>query len=41
LEDDRFTAATALAAYQVRRLIVGGDPTARDAAPLWKRLPQV
>lgn len=33
------TATAALAAHQVQRLIVGGDPTAPDAAPLWRRLP--
>jgi transposase len=33
------TAVAALAAHQVQRLMVGGDPAARDAAPLWRRLP--
>jgi transposase len=29
----------ALAAHQVQRLLVGGDPTAADAAPVWRRFP--
>jgi len=33
------TAVAALAAHQVQRLIVGGDPTAADAAPVWRRVP--
>jgi transposase len=33
------TATAALAAHQVQRLLVGGDPTASDAAPVWRRLP--
>ena len=33
------TASTVLAAHQVQRLIVGGDPTAADAAPVWRPLP--
>ncbi len=32
------TASTVLAAHQVQRLIVGGDPTAADAAPVWRPL---
>lgn len=32
------TAATTLAAHQLQRLIVGGDPCAQDAAPVWRRL---
>lgn len=31
------TAAT-LEAHQLQRLIMGGDPTARDAAPVWRRV---
>ncbi|MBE3100585.1 MAG: hypothetical protein IMZ44_26000 [Planctomycetes bacterium] len=34
------TASTALAAHQVQRLIVGGDPRAADAAPVWRPLPR-
>jgi len=33
------TAAATLAAHQVQRLIVGGDPAARDAAPVWRHVP--
>jgi hypothetical protein len=32
------TTGTVLAAHQVQRLIVGGDPTAADAAPVWRPL---
>lgn len=32
-------AATRLDAHQVQRLIMGGNPAARDAAPMWRRLP--
>ena len=31
-------AATRLDAHQLQRLIMGGDPAARDAAPIWRRL---
>ncbi len=31
-------AATALDAHQLQRLIMGGDPAARDAAPVWRRV---
>lgn len=31
------TAAT-LEAHQLQRLIMGGDPAARDAAPVWRRV---
>lgn len=30
--------ATTLQAHQLQRLIVAGDPSARDAAPVWRRL---
>jgi transposase len=30
--------ATTLAAHQLQRLIVGGDPCVDDAAPVWRRL---
>ena len=30
--------ATTLEAHQLQRLIVAGDPLARDAAPVWRRL---
>jgi transposase len=30
--------ATTLEAHQLQRLIMAGDPTARDAAPMWRRL---
>lgn len=32
-------AATPLEAHQLQRLVMGGDPTAADAAPMWRRLP--
>jgi transposase len=32
------SATAALAAHQVQRLLVCGDPSAPDAAPLWRRL---
>ena len=32
------TAATTLEAHQLQRLIMAGDPTAADAAPLWRRV---
>ena len=32
------TATTALEAHQLQRLIVGGDPAAPDAAPVWRRI---
>lgn len=28
----------ALEAHQLQRLVMGGDPTAADAAPMWRRL---
>jgi len=31
-------AAAALDAHQLQRLIMGGDPAARDAAPVWRRV---
>jgi transposase len=31
-------AATPLEAHQLQRLIMGGDPAARDAAPMWRRI---
>lgn len=31
-------AATALEAHQLQRLIMAGDPTAADAAPMWRRV---
>lgn len=31
-------AATPLDAHQLQRLIMGGDPAARDAAPVWRRV---
>lgn len=31
-------AATALEAHQLQRLIMGGDPAAPDAAPMWRRV---
>jgi hypothetical protein len=31
-------AATTLEAHQLQRLIMAGDPAARDAAPMWRRL---
>lgn len=30
--------ATMLEAHQLQRLIMGGDPAARDAAPVWRRI---
>ncbi|MGH3118735.1 MAG: IS66 family insertion sequence element accessory protein TnpB [Gaiellales bacterium] len=30
--------AAALEAHQLQRLIMGGDPAARDAAPVWRRI---
>ena len=30
--------AAALDAHQLQRLIMGGDPAARDAAPVWRRV---
>jgi transposase len=32
------TATTSLEAHQLQRLIVGGDPSASDAAPVWRRV---
>ena len=32
------SAATTLEAHQLQRLIVAGDPTAADAAPVWRRV---
>ena len=32
-------AAASLDAHQLQRLIMGGDPAARDAAPVWRRVP--
>lgn len=32
------TAATPLEAHQLQRLIMAGDPTAADAAPMWRRV---
>ena len=32
------TATTSLEAHQLQRLIVGGDPAAPDAAPVWRRI---
>lgn len=32
------TATASLEAHQLQRLIVGGDPAAPDAAPLWRRI---
>jgi transposase len=29
---------TGLEAHQLQRLIMGGDPAARDAAPVWRRV---
>jgi len=34
----RATATTALEAHPLHRLIVAGDPAARDAAPMWRRV---
>ncbi len=31
-------ATTALEAHQLQRLIMAGDPTAPDAAPMWRRV---
>ena len=31
-------AAATLEAHQLQRLIVGGDPAAPDAAPVWRRV---
>jgi transposase len=31
-------AAATLEAHQLQRLIMGGDPAARDAAPVWRRI---
>ena len=31
-------AAAPLDAHQLQRLIMGGDPAARDAAPVWRRV---
>jgi len=31
-------AAATLEAHQLQRLIMGGDPAARDAAPVWRRV---
>lgn len=31
-------AATTLEAHQLQRLIMAGDPAARDAAPMWRRV---
>src|SRR5262247_1914939 len=31
-------AATLLEAHQLQRLLMGGDPAARDAAPVWRRI---
>lgn len=31
-------ATTSLDAHQLQRLIVGGDPAARDAAPVWRQV---
>jgi transposase len=31
-------ATTVLEAHQLQRLIMGGDPAARDAAPVWRRI---
>jgi transposase len=31
-------AAARLDAHQLQRLIMGGDPAARDAAPVWRRV---
>jgi transposase len=31
-------AASGLEAHQLQRLIVGGNPAARDVAPIWRRL---
>jgi transposase len=31
-------AAALLEAHQLQRLIMGGDPAARDAAPVWRRV---
>lgn len=31
-------AATALEAHQLQRLLMGGDPAAPDAAPMWRRV---
>ena len=33
-------AATTLEAHQLQRLIMAGDPTAADAAPMWRRVRQ-
>jgi transposase len=30
--------AASLEAHQLQRLIMGGDPAARDAAPVWRRV---
>ena len=32
------SAATTLEAHQLQRLIVAGDPAARDAAPVWRHV---
>ena len=32
--------AAALEAHQLQRLVMAGDPAARDAAPLWRRVRQ-
>jgi transposase len=32
------TTAATLEAHQLQRLIMAGDPAARDAAPVWRRL---
>jgi len=31
-------AAATLEAHQLQRLVMGGDPAARDAAPVWRRV---
>ena len=34
----RVAAAATLEAHQLQRLIMAGDPAARDAAPVWRRV---
>jgi hypothetical protein len=31
-------AAASLEAHQLQRLVMGGDPAARDAAPVWRQV---
>lgn len=34
------SATATLEAHQLQRLIMAGDPAARDAAPMWRRVPR-